>query len=239
MNGLLIVVGIIFVVCMVVGYMRGFIKIVASLAATLATIVLVAFLTPYVSGILLKTFPIEAKVQKKCVEFLMPDAAGSGALALPESVENSRESQIALIENAKLPDMLKQLLLENNNDEIYKALGINTFSEYVGSYLAKMVADILAFLLTMLIVTIIVRIVLGTLGIIGKLPLIGGLNRAAGAALGIVTGLLIVWVLFIAITLLYDTEIGRTCFANIAENKFLTSLYDNNILLNYITKFRG
>ena len=56
--------------------------------------------------------------------------------------------------------------------------------------------------------------------------------------LGLGTGLIVVWVLFIVITLMYDTEIGKMCFENIAENKLLTLLYDNNILMNYITKFR-
>ena len=59
MNGLLIAVGLIFLVCMIVGYTRGFIKIVASLAATVATIVLVTFLSPYVSGVLLRQFPLK------------------------------------------------------------------------------------------------------------------------------------------------------------------------------------
>ena len=76
------------------------------------------------------------------------------------------------------------------------------------------------------------------LGIISDLPVIGGLNRVAGGALGLGTGLIIVWILFIVITLLYDTGLGKACFENIAENEFLTFLYNNNILMQYITKFR-
>ena len=64
MNGLLIAVGLIFLVCMIVGYTRGFIKIVASLAATVATIVLVTILSPYVSGVLLKAVPVEEMMQE-------------------------------------------------------------------------------------------------------------------------------------------------------------------------------
>ena len=237
MNGLLIAVGLIFFVCMIVGYKRGFIKIVASLAATIATIVLVAFLTPYVSGALLKAVPLERMMQKKCVEILVPDQA-EGA-TIPEEVENSKEAQILLIENAKLPNVFQQLLLENNNHEIYKTLGVTTFSEYIGSYLARLIANIVSFLLTLIVVTIVVRTILCAVGFIGKLPVIGGFNRVAGGVLGIGTGLIIVWVLFIIITLMYDSEIGKQCFDGIAENKFLTYLYENNILMNYITKFRA
>jgi uncharacterized membrane protein required for colicin V production len=236
MNGLLIAVGLIFLVCMIVGYTRGFIKIVASLGATVATIVLATFLSPYVSGVLLKTVPIEEMMQEKCMEILMSNQEG---VTVSDDVENSQDAQFFMIENAKLPEVFQQLLLDNNNPEIYKTLGVTTFSEYIGSYLARLIADIVSFLLTLIVVTIVVRTILCTVGFIGKLPVIGGLNRIAGGILGIGTGLIVVWVLFIIITLMYDSEIGRQCFASIAENEFLTYLYENNILMNYITKFRA
>ena len=236
MNGLLIAVGLIFLVCMIVGYTRGFIKIVASLGATVATIVLATFLSPYVSGVLLKTVPIEEMMQEKCMEILMSNQEG---VTVSDDVENSQDAQFFMIENAKLPEVFQQLLLDNNNPEIYKTLGATTFSEYIGSYLARLIADIVSFLLTLIVVTIVVRTILCTVGFIGKLPVIGGLNRIAGGILGIGTGLIVVWVLFIIITLMYDSEIGRQCFASIAENEFLTYLYENNILMYYITKFRA
>lgn len=237
MNGLLIAVGLIFLVCMIVGYTRGFIKIVASLGATVATIVLATFLSPYVSGVLLKTVPIEEMMQEKCMEILMSNQ--EEGVTISDDVENSRDAQFFMIENAKLPEVFQQLLSKNNNPEIYKTLGVTTFSEYIGSYLARLIADIVSFLLTLIVVTIVVRTILCTIGFIGKLPVIGGINRIAGGILGIGTGLIVVWVLFIIITLMYDSEIGRQCFANIAENEFLTYLYENNILMNYITKFRA
>lgn len=238
MNGLLIVVGIIFLISVLVGYKQGFIKIAASLAVTIAIIVLVGLLTPYVSDAILKIFPIEQTMQEKCKEILLSEQEG-GEAVLPEGVETSRDAQITLIENAKLPEMFQQLLVANNNDEIYETLGVTRFTDYVGSYLAKLIANIIGYLLTFVVVSIVGRVIIGMLGIIGKLPVIGGLNRIGGAVVGLGTGLVIVWVVFIFITLLYDTEIGKTCFENIAENGFLTNLYNNNILMNYITKFRG
>lgn len=238
MNGLSIVIAAIFLGCAVWGYYKGFLKIVVSLSATLVTIILVGFLTPYVSGMIVKTFSLDETMQKKCIEILVPEAENGETPALPDGVETSRETQITLLENAKIPEMFRQLLLENNNDEIYKSLGVTTFTEYVGSYLAKIVANIISFLLTFIVVTVIIRAITYTLGIIGKLPVIGGLNRVAGGLVGIGTGLVVVWVLFIIITLMYESKIGTLCFQHIAENEFLTGLYNNNILMNFITKFR-
>lgn len=239
MNEMLIVVGVIFLVCVIIGYTKGFLKIVASLAATLATILLVSFLTPYVSSVVLAVTPLETIVQEKCMEVLTGGAEEGQAVEIPEELDASQDMQIELIENANIPDMFQQLLLENNNPEIYEALGVTCFSEYIGKYLAKLIANILSFLLTLLVVTIVVRIVLYIVGIIGDLPVIGGVNRLAGAVVGLGTGLVCVWVLFIIITLLYNTDLGVRCLQSIEGNEFLTYLYDHNILMNYITKFRG
>ncbi len=65
MNGLLILFGVILLVCVISGLVRGFIKIVASLAATIMIIVLVVFLTPYVSRGILKMTPLKSMVQEK------------------------------------------------------------------------------------------------------------------------------------------------------------------------------
>lgn len=231
MNGLLIAVGIIFLICLIVGYARGFIKIVASLAVTIATIILVTMLSPYVSDFLLKYTPIEKTVQKHCVEML---ASGEEQKEEVLKEDFTREEQISAIEGANVPSLLEKMLLDNNNSEIYKELGVNTFGQYVSKYLAKLIADILAFLITFIVITIAARILLGILGVLSKLPIVGGLNRVAGALLGGVTALIIVWLLFIVLTLAYNSDFGKMCFDNIAKSEILTFLYDNNVLMKYI-----
>lgn len=236
MNKLLIAVGVIFLLCMITGYTRGFIKSVASLAATIGTIALVVFLSPYTSNAILKFTPIEEMVQEKCEEILM---LGDSATEEASLSEPTREEQIMLLENADMPKILRELLLENNNSEIYKALGVSTFREYLGSYLAKCAANVLGFLLTLLIVTVVVRMILYVFGIISDLPVIGGVNRLAGGVLGVGKALVFVWVLFILMTLIYDTQLGKVYFEYIEDSEFLTFLYENNILMNYVTRFRG
>jgi len=233
-NGLLLIVGAIFLFCAVIGYVRGFVRIVASLAATIITILLVAFMTPYLSNMFSNVFPIEKFAQSKCEKILQ-----MGKMEDEQEPEYSRDEQISLIEDSDLPVIFKQMLLENNNAEIYEILGVNTFGQYITSYLTRMMSNIFSFLLAMLVITIVVRTALYVLGIISDLPIIGGINRLAGGALGLGLGLVVVWMLFIAITMFYDTQFGKICFADIADNEFLKFLYENNILLNFITKFRA
>ena len=228
MNELLIVVAGIFLLCFMIGVNRGFIKIVASLSATLIVLVLVMISMPYVGNALREHTPLEEKVKEKCIEVLQPGEADTSV----------RDTQISLIENSEFPKVIKELLIANNNGEVYETLGVTSFVDYVGSYMAKLFSDIAAFLLAFIVVTAVVRIVLYILDIIGHLPVIGGLNRLAGGVLGLGTALIIVWVLFIAITMLYDLAISKLFLQNIEENEILQFLYNNNILMNYLTKFR-
>ena len=234
MNALLIIVGIVFLLSVIIGYKRGLVKIIASLLATLVCIVLVFLISPSVSRWIQESTPLKETVKNKCIELLLPDET-TGEEAL--QTEIPREQQISMIEGADIPEVIQKMLLENNNNEVYTALGVQTFGEYIGAYVAKVIADILAFLITFIAVFIIVRIVLGMLNIVDKIPLVGGANHLVGGILGAGIGILIIWILFIVITLLYNTSFGMACMKGISESEILTKLYDSNILLKYITKF--
>ena len=229
MNELFLVVLGIFVLSIMVGINKGFIRIVASIFATLIILVLVMVAMPYTSKFLAENTPLKEAIQEKCYE-LVPE----------EEIEiASRDMQIQLVEQSELPQIFKDLLLENNNAEVYENLGVDNFVDYMVTYITKLISDIIAFLVTFLVISVIVRVALYILDIIGHLPILGGLNRLAGGLLGCVTGLLIVWMLFIAITILYDTSLGSLFLNNIEENQFLQILYNHNILMDLVTKFRA
>lgn len=235
MNKLLLVVGAIFLISIIVGYVRGFLKIAVSLAITVASIFLVMAISPHISAWLQESTAIEETVKNKLEEMIeMPEGISPETLA---SVEIPREQQIALIEGAGLPGMIQDMLLENNNSEAYQALGVTNFVDYIGSYITKLIADIIAFLVAWMIVTIIARILMGVIGIIGKIPVIGGVNKLAGAVVGAGIALIIVWIIFILVTLLYNTTVGQACMTDIAASQILTKLYDGNVLMKFITKF--
>lgn len=235
MNKLLLVVAVIFIISIVVGYVRGFLKIALSLGITIASILLVGAITPHISGWIQESTSIGEKVQSKLIAMVeIPEGvtAEEGT-----TVEIPREQQISAIEGAKMPKVIQDMLLENNNQEAYEALGVTNFMDYIGAYVTKLIADIIAFLVAWIAVIIIARVLTGVIGIIGKIPVIGGVNKLAGAAVGAAIGLIIVWILFILVTLLYSTTVGQACMTDIAASQILTKLYDGNVLMKYITKF--
>lgn len=235
MNKLLLIVGAIFLISIIVGYIRGFLKIALSLAVTVASIFLVIAITPHVSAWIQESTSIADTVQSKIQGMItLPEGVTEDMLS---SMEIPREQQISLIEGAGLPSVIQDMLLENNNNEAYEALGVSSFVEYIGAYVTKLIADIISFIIVWIIVTILSRVLMAVIGIVGKIPVIGGINRIAGGVVGVGIGLIIVWILFVLVTLLYNTPIGQTCMQDITASQILTKLYDGNILMKYITKF--
>ena len=161
--------------------------------------------------------------------------AAQGAL---EDTEIPRDVQIAAIRSADIPEVFKSLLLTNNNEEIYKQLGVETFAQYVGSYLAKLIIHIVAFLCTFLLVTIIIRAIVLALDIVADLPAVGAINHLMGAVIGIAGALIVVWTAYLLVTLLFATAVGKELFRMIEASDFLSTLYEYNPVMALATIFK-
>lgn len=165
---------------------------------------------------------------------VLEGATGDGGESVENIIENAdipRDVQIAAIEAAELPELFKNLLTENNNDEIYEDLGVETFAQYVGSFLSKLIIHMIAFLSTFIVVTIVLRAIVFALDIVANLPVLGTINRIAGAGAGFVGALVIVWTLFIILTLLYTTSFGKEAWEMIQGNTFTKMIYEWNPLM--------
>ena len=160
------------------------------------------------------------------------------AAEIVESAEIPRDMQIAAIEGADIPQVFKNLLLTNNNSKIYDKLGADSFASYIAKYISKLVVNIVAFILTLIVVTIILRAIIFSLNVIADLPVFGFINRLAGGVLGVVGVLIIVWVVFVFITLLYTTEIGKEMFEMIQANSILSAIYEYNPIMKLATTLR-
>lgn len=165
---------------------------------------------------------------------------GSGEVIAEEveNVELPKDLQIKAIEMAELPDIFKDLLSENNNDTIYQKLQVETFAQYVAAYLSKLIVNIIAFLATFIFATIIIRAIVLALNVVSELPVIGLVNRLAGGVLGAVGALLIVWTLFIIVTLCYTTSIGKDIYDVIQNNEITRLMYEYNPIFMLATKLK-
>ncbi|MFG6327731.1 MAG: CvpA family protein [Lachnospiraceae bacterium] len=205
---------IIFLIAMIAyGYMRGLIKIVFSMVATIATIILAAVLTIPFSGVLKNTGigdGIEASVREIVEEAHIIDEESVMELDFPKAVlepiaKGTKDAQ----------DAIQEYVIEELTDTIIKAL---------------------TFLALTLIIYIVIRIIIGVLDVFSKLPIINGINKWAGAVIGLVQGLLFIWIASLILTAFSDKEWAQEVFRQINDNGFLSFIYNNNMVIWLVTR---
>lgn len=226
MNWLLILVLVVLAGYSINGRRRGFIKTVFTLFSTIIAIVLTIWISPVVSKEVQKNDKIMNFVTEKVYKVIEFGDTG-----------NKISDQVNFIDKLTLPKTMKNALIENNTADVYTAMAVDNFKDYVSSSIARIVVNAAVFLLIMLVITIALAILCETLNIISKLPIINGLNKTAGLFAGLLHGIIIIWIGCIFLTLISSTSIGQTIFTLINESPFLSTIFNNNLLLEFVMNF--
>lgn len=228
MNWILIVVIAIIALLGWIGFKKGLIKMVFSLVSTIAALLLASVFSPVVSGIM--------KNSENVVGFIDEKVAAIVNFSSEEAAEAGENEQESLISSLPLPESIKQSLMENNTAENYITLQVSQFEEYVCRQITNVIINAIAFVITLVIAIIALWFACNALNLLAKLPLLRQLNQAAGLAAGLAEGVLVVWVLFVVLTMCAGSEFGREALEMIAENPFLDFIYKNNLVSKFITR---
>lgn len=214
------------------GYRRGFVKEVVSMFFVVLSIALVWFINPYVNNFLRNNTPLYSTVQSSCQDFVETQ--------LDSTLTAGKEEQQGLIKKMGLPDFLAEGLAENNNASVYQYLDVTTFTDYVTDYLAVAVVNGVSFLMSFLLATLLIRMITYALNIISRLPVISGINRIAGGIVGILKGLLFIWIVLLVITVFCNTETGQQILAMAEKDYILNFLYEKDVFVNiFMSIFYG
>ena len=224
-NWLLWIVLIFLAVMIFVGLKKGLVKMLFSIISLIATIILTVIIGPHVATYLKDNTPVYETVQEKTCLFIEN--------ALIKMEDEAGESK--KIEDLPLPDVIKDWLLENNNEETYGIFGADSLGEYISEYVSNVVINAIAFVSTFLVIFIAIKLVVYFLDLLSKLPLLNGLNKTLGAALGLLEGFIILWLLCLLVTAGAGSEAGQTMLALINESEFLSFIYNNNYLMRVAT----
>ena len=258
MNTLTVVVIFIFLIFIMAGYAKGLFKTAFGLVAGLVSMILSYFIAPIVGGIIINNTRIddyvyeriytgieksaEEKIRENVTKKLEKETEGAVdesvidtlvAQAMKEDI--SKNEQISIIKNINVPAFIKDALIANNHDDMKRSLGVKSFYDYVAKYISYMLINALSFLLTFLIVSILIRVIIIIMGAMTQLPIVGTINRLGGMVFGAGEALIIVWIMFVVVTLLCETETGGSLYRQIEESQMLTYLYTKNVFLGAIT----
>lgn len=213
-------VGIFLLAMVLYGHYRGFLRMALPLAALILSILAVRMATPYMAAFLKENTPVQEMIRDAVSEAagLGEDTKGPDQPVLQESV----------IQGLELPPQMKELLLENNNDRIYELLGVDTFVDYVGAYLADMVLRAIGAVVLFLVVYVALRLIIHGLDLIARLPILYGMNQIAGALLGGLRGLLWLWGACLVVDFFSHTGWATAVLTQVQNSLWLRFLYQNN-----------
>ncbi len=228
MNWILIAVIGIIALLAYLGLKKGFIKMVFSLVSTIAALLIAMLLSPVVAGVM--------KSNEAIVEFFDEKIGAVVDFTSEEAQEETGSKQESLIDSLPLPDTFKESLLENNTTENYVSMQAQNFEEYVCRQITNVIINAIAFVITLLLAIVALAILCKTMDLLAKLPLLKQINAAAGLAAGAAEGLLLVWILFVILTMFAGSEFGSEAMSMIAENPLLDFLYKNNMVSKFIAR---
>lgn len=216
----------IFLLAMVLyGHYRGFLRIALTMSALIISIFVVRVTIPYATNYL----KANTSITQALGETLR---SAVGADEDEEDVESSGRQRM-MIENLKLPPQVKEVLLENNNSEMYSLLGVESFLEYIGTCLADMLLKAIGSVILFVIVYFLLRQLIRWLDLVTCLPIICGINQIAGAIIGAVQGLLWLWAAGLLVSFCEGMAWTAPVLAQISGSAWLSFLYHNN-LINWI-----
>lgn len=245
------------------GFKNGFFKIILTTMSLIVTIVLAAALVTPVSKYLQENTGLGQKFENKVEAYLFEktsegegntdkkavgeNAGGSQENATDKSsstgeTETAKENisggtdktEEEIINETKLPKILKNALIKSNNAAEYVKLGVSDFKEYAVKSISNILLKILVYVALVIAIFIVIRILLAVSKVLTKIPVIRGINRFFGALLGLLQGLLILWLIGFVISLISNTGFGASVVDVLHKNVFLTFLYDNNCLLKIV-----
>ena len=222
-----IVILLILILFIWMGYRRGFIREIVSFFFVFLSLSLAWAINPYINDFLISETPVYSTIQETCTDFVQKQSG---------NLENEMESSSQFIDGLNLPEILRKNIEKNNNTENYAELSVNTLTEYVSGYLARTIVNGLSYVLAYILATIGIRIVVYILNLIAGLPILKTANKLTGGLVRFVKGLVFIWILFLILTVLCSTEIGKTSLELIEKDSLLSVIYQYDPLIQIFTK---
>ena len=212
---LLIAVIIVLIIGAVKGYTRGFLRLAVWFAGLIAVLFIVTKLSPYVSDFLIDNTTLNEKLRDEIVTAYE---------------QNGSED----IDSFGFPELIANSLKTNNTSEIYEKLAVTLFRDYIAGYLSRLSIKAGTFVGLFIILAVAQFVLILAIKILEKIPVLRTFNRLLGMATGITLSLVFIWVFFLAVMMFFGRSFGTWVFAQVGHSRFLSFLFNNNILFELL-----
>lgn len=215
------------------GLIRGGVRAIWSIGCVLLSIILSLALNPAVTEFMTSQVHLDHYIESNMSEYLLEQADKSDDEQVWKNQAKNQQDvleQKQIIKGLDLPSSWKRALIRNNTVENYGKMAVEGFIGYIAASVASMGVRTLSFLITYLLVFILLHVLSGALHIVEHLPVIRQLNKVAGLGIGLVKGLLIIWVIMIAIAFFKSYGFGNLLWNQVMLSPFAAFFYRHNLL---------
>lgn len=178
--------------------------------------------------------PINSMLRKTFVYDWLQKVAVGNANGIQEAVGLKNQTQFINSLNMPIPITIQEGLVKNNNPEIYKLLGADNFTEYIGGYIANFYLSIIAFTLLLFLVKAVIYILGGSISFIANLPIISFFDRWLGLGVGFIKGVIWIWISTIIIAILIGFPRFQMLSIQLSQSTIAKWFYQNNMILDVI-----
>lgn len=225
MNTLAILIGMVFLFCVIGGWWQGMFRVLVSVAGLIASIVIAVYIAPYVSSFIQENTKIDENLAHYISEKMKFSENGE---------ETSKGIQVALIQELPIPETMKDNILNNNNSEMYDVLDATGVYDYISKSIAMIIVNVAGFLC----IAFVCRVFFFFLGAaakgLSKLPILHSIDKMGGVILGSIKGLILIWIFFLIISVTCTMDWSRACIKEIEQVPILETLYNNNVLVDIV-----
>ena len=216
--GIFIDIGIILFIalCTFIGYKRGLIKLAIRVFALLLALILTMILYKPIAGVIMQKSQID------------------------ENISNIIYSKIQDTDLEHLTDEQKRenKLLFLSENYVGKALDekIDDITKYVADNLAISIVEMITFIVLLTVLRIAMMVLYLLSDFIGSIPLIKQFNEAGGTCVGLIEGIVIVYIVFAIMFILNPFVADGNIEKGINSSVLGRTVYENNIIVNTIAK---
>ena len=228
------VAAVIVLICIFMGVKKGFLSTIVMMVGQIAAIVVAIVLSGLLSSYIYSNF-IEQKIINEMTDKIQITFSGESTAAATEIVTKATENLPGFIsDKAKKMAEEDSGLLKNLDEKLGNSSkdAAKLIEDNIIQPIAEFALRIIMFSVMFIILMIIVRLLAKLLKAVNKIPLVGGANKALGAATGLLDGIIKVIILVYIIkfaVLISDNSIPVINDETISESYVFSQVYNADL----------
>ena len=222
MNWTLLAILAILIVNVLIGIKRGLIKMLFSALSVVVVVIITSIFAPKLAEYLKDNTTWDDSLKSKTESFLLDKGI------IKDNVEID-------VSELPLPDMIKDKIADGTENVIEQ--GVKGYNEAVVTKVSGVIFSAIVYIVFFVVAMALTSIICMILDVVSKLPVLNQINKTGGGIIGLIQGLIVVWLFMIIVMIFGNTEFAMAVHEDINSNPILTFLYDKNAIMYFVTKF--